>query len=262
MKSLRKKTTPASKPVKTWSTAVQALWRNHEPGSSTSDAIYGALRRAIVDGTIPAGERLAENHLAGLFKRSRTPIREAILRLESERLAVYVPRQGLVVATIGREEILDIYAVREMLDGLAARLAAQAASPTDLDHLTWLSSRVRTAVDHGDFSNVLALSLEFHEAVCRVGRNTMLLHFMQQIHDRVRRFRGSTLTYPGRSLEAVEEHDALLEAIGRRDSEAAERIARSHINRAMQLRIAMQQATPASPVTGLPETRRGAGIDG
>ena len=70
-------------------------------------------------------------------------IREAILRLESERLAVYVPRQGLVVATIGREEILDIYAVREMLDGLAARLAAQAASPTDLDHLTWLSSRVR-----------------------------------------------------------------------------------------------------------------------
>lgn len=260
MKSAAKKTTvvKASKP---WSNAVQALWRNHEPGSSTSDAIYGALRRAIVDGTIPAGERLAENHLASLFKRSRTPIREAILRLESERLAVYVPRQGLVVATIGREEILDIYAVRETLDGLAARLAAQAASPTDLDHLTWLSGRVRSAVDEGDSNNVLARSLEFHEAVCRAGRNTVLLQFMQQIHDRVRRFRGSTLTYPGRSLEAVQEHDALLEAIRRRDSEAAERIARSHINRAMQLRVAMQQSTPASPVTGLPETR-GSGHSG
>lgn len=134
---------------------------------------------------------------------------------------------------------------------MAARLAAEGMPAAELDHLVWLNERVRHAASQGDYDNVLNLSLEFHEGVCRAGRNTLLLHFMQQIHDMVRRFQRTTLAHPGRAGEAVGEHDAILEAIKRRDGDAADRIAREHILRAMQLRIAMQQSTylgePAPP---------------
>lgn len=251
------KTRKSSTNAKAWTPRVMEIWRRQQHGHTSSEAIYNTLRAAIVEGVLPAGERLAEIHLASVFGRSRTPIREAILRLESERLAEHLPRQGLVVASISREEILQIYAVRVELDGLAARLAAEGIPAIEFDHLVWLNDRVRNSVEQKDYDNVLNLSLEFHEAVCRAGRNTLLLHFMQQVHDRIRRFQKTTLSYPGRSAEAVEEHNALLDAIKRRDPEAAERIARGHIQRAMQLRVAMQQSSSAlprhdAPLTGTP----------
>jgi DNA-binding GntR family transcriptional regulator len=238
-----------------WASKVVEIWRRQPPGLRTSEAIYATLRTAIVAGGLPPGERLAENHLAAVFHRSRTPIREAILRLESERLVEHLPRRGLVVASISREDILQIYAVRVELDALAARLAAEGMAATELDHLVWLNDRIRRSVAQQEYEHVLEQSLEFHEALCRAGRNALLLHFMQQIHDRVRRFQKTTLTQPGRSLEAVQEHDALLDAIRRRDPDAAARIAREHILQAMQTRIAMQQRSQVlEPVP--PATRR------
>lgn len=240
----------------TWASKVIGFWKDVGPGMSSSDAIHATLRRAIVEGVLPPGERLAENQLAAIFKRSRTPIREATVRLESERLAEYLPRQGLVVATIGRDEILEVYAVRSVLDGLAARLAAEGMPTAEYDHLVWLNAHLRTAAEAGDYENVLHLNIEFHEAICRASRNAVLLQYLKQINDRVGRFRGSVLSYPGRAVEAVAEHDALLHAIAQRDPDEAERIARAHMVRAMQLRIAMQQLSfvqskPASP-TGDP----------
>lgn len=254
---LMPRTTKSATSKRAWVPKVVEIWRRQHDGQTTSAAIHNTLRTAIVEGALPAGERLAEIQLATVFGRSRTPIREAILRLESERLAEHRPRQGLVVASISREEILQIYAVRVELDGLAARLAAEGIPAIEFDHLVWLNDRVRKAVAQKDYDNVLNLSLEFHEAVCRAGRNGLLLHFMQQVHDRIRRFQKTTLSYPGRSAEAVEEHDALLDAIRRRDPEAAERIARAHISRAMQLRVAMQQSSAALPqhAAPLPGTR-------
>ena len=117
----------------TWANVV-AVWRRYEDQPVAADAIYSALREAILEGLLPAGERLAELQLAALFNRSRTPVREAILRLESERLADRSGRRGFVVGGITQAEILEVYAVREVIDGLAARLAAQGCLPTDLDH--------------------------------------------------------------------------------------------------------------------------------
>src|SRR5207248_5189717 len=121
---------------------LAAVWRRYEHEPVAADAIYSALREAILEGLLPAGERLAELQLAALFKRSRTPVREAILRLESEHLADRSGRRGFVVGGITQEEILEVYAVREVIDGLAARLAAQGCPPTDLDHLAWLNRRL------------------------------------------------------------------------------------------------------------------------
>jgi DNA-binding GntR family transcriptional regulator len=219
-----------------------ALWRKYENEPVASDAIYITLREAILAGVLPAGERLAELQLAALFNRSRTPVREAILRLESEHLAERSARRGFVVGGISREEILEVYAVREVIDGLAARLAAQGCLPADLDHLAWLNRRLRKAGEQRDRRLMVELNIEFHEAVARASRNGLLLQFMRQIHDWVRRFTDTTFSYRGRAAEALKEHEALVDALTRRDPNAAERIARAHMARATEVRIAMLQS--------------------
>jgi DNA-binding GntR family transcriptional regulator len=234
-------TLDAPPPTGPWPNLI-AVWRRYESEPVAADAIYAALREAILDGILPAGERLAELQLAALFNRSRTPVREAILRLESEHLADRSGRRGFVVGGISREEILEVYAVREVIDGLAARLAAQGCLPTDLDHLSWLNRRLRKAGEQRDYRLMVELNIEFHEAVARASRNALLLQFMRTIHDWVRRFSDTTFSYRGRATEALKEHEALLDALKQRDSDAAERIARAHMARATEVRITMQQS--------------------
>ena len=139
---------------------LATLWRRYENEPVVADAIYSTLREAILTNVLPAGERLAELQLAALFKRSRTPVREAILRLESERLAERSARRGFVVGGISREEILEVYAVREVIDGLAARLAAQGCLPSEFDHLQWLSRRLRKAGEQRDYRLMVELNLD------------------------------------------------------------------------------------------------------
>jgi DNA-binding GntR family transcriptional regulator len=203
------------------------------------------LREGILHGVLPAGQPLGEIQLAAAFGRSRTPIREAILKLESERMAERVPRRGLVVAHITREEVLEVYAVREVLNGLSARLAAHGMLPTELDRLVWLNERFRAAVLAGDAKAMMRVNIEFHEAICLASRNVLLQELTRRISERVQRFGLTTMAVPGRGLEAVAEHDALIEAIRARDPEAAERISRTHVSRARQLRINLTQSAAA-----------------
>lgn len=219
-----------------------ALWKRSEDEPVAAEAIYATLREAILSGVLAPGERLAEVQLANLFKRSRTPVREAILRLESERLTERSARRGFVVGRMTREEVLEVYAVRAAMDGLAARLAALGILPAELEHLRWINDRLREAASDRDYVRMINLNIDFHEAICRASRNSLLLQFVRQIHDWVRRFSETTFSYAGRASSSLDEHDALLEALERRDPEAAERIARTHMERAMQVRVAMLQA--------------------
>jgi len=233
----------APAPAAAWDAELLSIWSRYEQDPVAANAIYQALREAILSNVLPAGERLAEPQLAALFKRSRTPIREAILRLEWERLAERSVRRGFVVGGVSREEVLEIYAVREVIDGLAARLAAEGCLPSDLEHLVWLNRRLRKAGEQHDYKLMLELNIEFHEAIARASRNGLLLQFMRQIHDSIRRFPDTTFSYRGRGAEAAREHDALLDALARRDPDAAEQIARQHMARARQVRIAMIQSS-------------------
>lgn len=241
----KSKSAPARAPRDTrpWVSEVGRRWTAVKRNRQTGDGIYLTLRSAIIDGVIPPGDRLAEIPLAGVFGRSRTPIREAVLRLQSERLVEYVPRLGLVVATVSREDIIEIYAVRAALDALAARLAAERIPSMEFDHLVWLNEQILRATEGGDFHTILNSSLEFHEALVRASGNRLLLHFSTQINDMIRRFTRFSPTPSPRTAEAEKEHDALLAAIKRGDGEAAARIAEDHILRIMQLRIAMRQSS-------------------
>jgi DNA-binding GntR family transcriptional regulator len=242
----KKPSRPRTKPGSL--TGLMAFWKRYRYDHNAADAVHLTLRDAILHGALAAGQPLGEIQLADVFGRSRTPVREAILKLESEGLAARVPRRGLVVAQMTREEMLEVYAVREMLDGLAARLAALGILPTELDRLVWLNDRLRAAVGNDDRNAMIQLNLEFHEAICQASRNSLLLEFMRRIHERqtwAHRLEETTMSFPGRGLEAVAEHEALIDAVRARDPEAAERIARDHTSRARQIRINMSQSAAA-----------------
>jgi DNA-binding GntR family transcriptional regulator len=220
---------------------LATLWKRAANEEVAAEAIYTTLREAILSGVLSPGDRLGEEQLAKLFKRSRTPVREAIFRLESERLTQRASRRGFVVGGITREQVLEVYAVRAALDGLAARLAAHGILPSELDHLRWLNTEMRHAAQQKQFVSMLNLNLQFHEAICRASRNSVVVQFMGQIHDWVRRFPETTLSYPARALEAMDEHDQLVDALSRHAPEDAERIALAHMQKALHVRVAMLQ---------------------
>lgn len=207
---------------------------------SIADRVKSALVEAIEDGSVAAGARLGEEPLAGVFGVSRTPVREALLRLENENLAERDRRGALRVAGISAQQIIELYVVREALDGAAARLAASNVQPLELKQLAGLNDAMRAAGTEGRFDEMADLNVKFHDLLARSSRNEMLEQFMAQIHGFVRRFRTTTFSYPDRALTAVAEHDELLAAIGAGDEEAAERVARAHMRRALDVRIALE----------------------
>ena len=125
-------------------------------------------------------------------------------------------RRGFVVGGISREEVLEVYAVREVIDGLAARLAAQGCLPTDLDHLAWLNRRLRKAAEQHDYRLMVELNIEFHEAVARASRNGCSCSSCGRSTTGC----GDSATRPSRIAaghRSAKEHDALLEALEQRD---------------------------------------------
>lgn len=226
--------------------ALDGLWAAHSTSAGAADAVYATLREAIISGLLRPGDNLIEEHIARQFGVSRTPVREALLRLEAEHLARRIPRRGLVVHTISEHQVLEVYTVRTALDSLAARLAASEALPAEIAHLRWINQRLAEAVAQDDDASMSDLTTEFHLALARAAHNGILLHFTEQIHGWVMRLGTTTFAYPGRPALGLEEHERLIEALTAHDPEAAERVARQHMAGAHQIRIAMllEKASP------------------
>jgi DNA-binding GntR family transcriptional regulator len=208
--------------------ALNTIWLSYSVDAGAADAVYATLRDAIIEGLFEPQERLSEVLLAQRFAVSRTPVREALLRLEAEQLATRISRRGLVVRRISAEEVSEVYAVRATLDGFAARLAAFVASPPEIARLRWINSQLHSAVPEAEYTRIVALNIQFHETLFEASHNGLLCQFAKQMHDRVRRF-PRTLSYPGQTELAVIEHERIVEAIERGDGDAAERFAGEHI---------------------------------
>jgi len=224
---------------------LATLAANREAYSNAADSVYQTLRAAIVGGGLHAGDSLIEWHVARQFGTSRTPVREALLRLEAEGLAFRVPRRGLVVRQVSEHEILEVYAVRIELEALAAREAANEAMPSDIAHLRWVNQRLAEALGAGDDASVPVLTNEFHQALASAAHNSMLRRFIVQAQDWTRRV-GTTVSLPGRRSAAVREHARLIDAIAARDAELAEQLAREHMatGREYQLNAVRKSSTP------------------
>jgi DNA-binding GntR family transcriptional regulator len=204
----------------------------------TADKVAHILREAIFDGALQPSSWLRESELARQLGVSRTPVREALKRLAAEGLVDITARQGAMVSRMGVEDILEVYVVRENLEGLAARLAARHRSQAHLDQLEdVLSLMARNA--EGPPKDLADLNLVFHKIIRQAAANGHLNRFLSQVEYAVRRFGRTTLEVPGRAEEAVEEHRYIVEAVAAGDAEAAERLAIEHMRRARELRIKM-----------------------
>lgn len=204
---------------------------------STADAATDALREAILDGLIPASTWLREEEIAAELQLSRTPVREAIRRLTSEGLAVRMPNHGTQVAPMAMEDILAVYTVRENLEGLAARLAAQRASEQLRTRLRDLHERFKSASVTGDASLLSDLNLEFHRAIREATGNRYLERFLTLVEHAVRRFGNTTFRDQRRVDATIYEHESILSAIVGGQAEDAEVHARSHMRRAREARL-------------------------
>jgi len=214
---------------------LRALFQEHGAGGTTADAVYRALRHGIVHGDLAPGERLRSDALATELNVSRTPVREALRKLEAEGLVAHVGSH-LVVRAFTEQDLIELFYVREALEGMAARLAAENATPAEIDAIRELLEDMDAVRQRKDVGVFRRLTGEFHQLVCRAAHNDRLLQLSQSLLDHVRQFQTSTLYREGRLAEALNEHRKLLAAIEARDGESAERLAREHRRRTLELR--------------------------
>lgn len=206
----------------------------------TSDAVAEILREAILDGVLRPSTWLRESELARELSVSRTPVREALRRLSAEGLVVVTANQGAIVARITLEDILEIYAVRENLEGLAAQLAARHRSEEQIEQLEDVMSRMHDAAAAGSNPSELSrLNLEFHKIIRKASSNRLLDRFLTQIEHSVRRFGRTTYEIPEWVERSLEQHTQIVEAIKERNGEAAQQLATEHMRNARKLRIEM-----------------------
>jgi DNA-binding GntR family transcriptional regulator len=214
--------------------------------AQTRDGVYSRLRERILRGELPAESRLNATQLAATLGASRTPIREALLQLVADGLAIETPR-GVVVKPQTEEEVIEVYEVRIHLEALAARLAAGHRTSLHLAELHALHDKfVRVARQKApDVDSAAGISSQFHLAICQAGRNRLLIELVSKIYGIVGRFRNTDFDRPGRLDVAIAEHQALVEAIERRDPDRAESIARTHMEGALSVRLDMYRETRA-----------------
>lgn len=194
------------------------------------DQVLVALRQRIVNGDYPPGQRLTEDRLAEDFGVSRNPVREALRVVQAEGFVVMVPRRGAFVASPDASTVADMFRVRERLETLAARLAAERATEADVAGLRVLLDAARDATDQVDFSRVAELNSELHLRVIEISGNRWLLSMTSALYLQVHWvFRiGAAQRAPHSWIE----HIRLVDAIETGDGAEAEAAAAAHVNAA------------------------------
>lgn len=196
------------------------------------ELVFDSLREAIIRGSLRPGERLMEIQLAEQMGVSRTPVREAIRKLELEGLVVMVPRKGAYVAGLSIKDIADVFEIRKALEGLAAELAADRISDEEIEHLERILHRLSDAGDGKRFDEFIAIDTEFHAVLFQAGRNDRLTQIINNLREQIHRFRITSLSMPGRMSAAVDEHRKIVDAISQHDVDEAKRLAMDHIENA------------------------------
>ena len=210
----------------------------------SSERAYRELRHWIVSGQVPPGTRLVEADIARQLGVSRTPAREALKHLTTEGFVSRDAFGGLVVHEATRQEVEEIYYVREVLDGLAARLAAHRASPDDLARVDAVFEAMRLSIESGDTSQVVQWDIVFHNLIYEIAASPRLISIARDLRDFIRRFSTEAFEGGARATTVLAEHRKIVAALKAHDADAAERAARKHLEKARahisQLRVSQQ----------------------
>lgn len=196
------------------------------------ELVLETIREAIINGTLKPRERLMEIQLAEELGVSRTPIREALRKLELEGFIVMVPRKGAYVADITFKDIADVFEIRASLEALAAGLAAERITEEEIEYLERHLVEKADAIAKKDISRLVEVDTKFHEAIYRASRNERLFSIINNLREQIQRYRSLSLAYPGRMKHSLEEHRLIVEAIQARDIPGARQAAQEHIENA------------------------------
>ena len=228
---------------------LAALRQKHDKQQALSETVYYTLREAIIRNLLLPGSVMNERALAQVLRVSRTPVRDALRQLTIEGFLTGIPRQGLIVTDLNLKDIEEIYTMRAALEGAAARMSAQTISPSELVLIEDVCAQMATAVAHNDVERFSALNRRFHEILCSTARNRRLTEQVLRLYDAVRPICLAVFADRARAHKSLQEHEALVAAIGRRDPDEAERLAREHMTQSMLIQMRLHQLKHLDLVT-------------
>jgi DNA-binding GntR family transcriptional regulator len=201
----------------------------HSSNLSLGSQAYQEVRRIILEGQISPGEKLNEGELAKALGVSRTPIREAVNRLEKEGLVEIFPQRGAFVIQFTEKDVYELFLIRENLEGLAARLAAEKITPSSLAKLETCVEGFNEPFQKKDVQRYSREDLKFHQTIVLLSEGRRLVKLVSLLLDHIRMFRLTTRGVPDRMKTSLEEHRGIIEALRVRNTEGAERRMRDHI---------------------------------
>ena len=198
---------------------------------------YQEIRRAIRQRRYRSGDRLREVELAESLGLSRTPVREALSRLQAEGLAAENAQRGFTIVDFDAVMVAELYFMRELLESAAARLAAHSAADAEVELLREIHDQYASLVENGSRTALVEKNRQFHQALCRCAHNRFLLRTLEPLQDALGLLGESNLVDPVRARENLRDHRGIVAAIERRDAAAAEARTRAHIRAAHAARI-------------------------
>lgn len=203
-----------------------------DSGYSLRTKIYHTLKNAILDGVYKPGESLIEMKLAKELGVSRTPIREALRQLELEGLVTSIPNKGVIVEGVSPQDVEDIYTIRKMIEGLAARWAAEKISDEQLKEVKDILDLMEFYTEKGNTEKLSELDSRFHDIIFQASNSRPLESVLTNFHQFIQRARTVSVKAKGRAVHSLEEHRKIYEALAAHDADAAEKAMTEHVGSA------------------------------
>ena len=194
------------------------------------DVVFNTLRQSILTGELKPGERLMEIHLADKLGVSRTPIREAIRKLELEGLVTMIPRRGAEVAQITEKNLKDVLEVRRALDALTVELACERITEEEMEQLQDARDAFEKAIKTKDANKIAQADVVFHDIILLASRNDRLMQMLANLSQQMYRYRLEYVKDDEHYDRLIEEHNTIVDAISRRDSKVGAQAIISHID--------------------------------
>lgn len=204
-------------------------------GKYLREQVYKKLKDSILNGAIKAHSRLIEEKLASSLGTSRTPIREAIQKLEKEGLVYKLPKGGYAVGGITEEDIDEVFGIRSILEGYAAFLAAERITPHELDELEELVKKGEECLNSGDLESLVKINTEFHEKLYKASKSKRLYSMISDLRDFIYRFRVYIFKHRSLAQISLKDHKEMIRLMRERNAKKVESLVRRHIMRGKSL---------------------------
>lgn len=212
------------------------------------DVVFYTLRQAILKGELEPGERLMEMQLAEQLGVSRTPIREAIRKLELEGLVLMIPRRGAIVAKITEKDLKDVLEVRSSLERLSTELACERMGDETINDLKEAQEAFKEALKGEDITLQAQKDVEFHDVIYKATNNLRLIQMLNNLREQMYRYRLEYLKDGTAHQRLIEEHEAIIRALSKREKETATKIIVGHIyNQELTVMKKIQESDAAEP---------------